>query len=219
MKSAKQTLLTLAIVAMGTLATSAAQADTLNLDGFAYSGTQAFSLVGSPRGNMTVSAGEFSGTLNGNSFQTFCLDLAQSISFNTAYSNYTLQSGSSVLGAVDADRLGKLYTNYIGSVTDATSSAAFQLAAWEVITETGSSLSLSGGSFYTTTTGTAVTLANTWLTGLDSKSSSYTIDVLQSNCQQDMLVATPVPEPETYAMMGAGLALMGAVVRRRRPAR
>ena len=33
---------------------------------------------------------------------------------------------------------------------------------------------------------------------------------------QDMLYLTPIPEPETYAMLLAGLGLMGFVARRRK---
>jgi hypothetical protein len=45
---------------------------------------------------------------------------------------------------------------------------------------------------------------------------------MSTNCttelKQDFLVMAPVPEPESYAMLLAGLGIVGAVARRRRSA-
>ena len=41
-------------------------------------------------------------------------------------------------------------------------------------------------------------------------------DADQSNATQAVIAAPPVPEPETYALMLAGLAAVGFVIRRRR---
>jgi hypothetical protein len=50
--------------------------------------------------------------------------------------------------------------------------------------------------------------------------SPYSFSIYTSPTAQDYVVAsvTPVPEPESYAMLLAGLGLMGAVVRRRKNA-
>jgi len=42
------------------------------------------------------------------------------------------------------------------------------------------------------------------------------VTYLNGNPSQDQLFITPVPEPEIYAMMAAGLGLMGFVARRRK---
>ena len=44
----------------------------------------------------------------------------------------------------------------------------------------------------------------------------YTLTALVSSNRQDQMMATPIPEPETYMMLLAGLGLMGFVTRRRR---
>jgi hypothetical protein len=48
--------------------------------------------------------------------------------------------------------------------------------------------------------------------------SQYSFSLYTNGSNQDYLVASvsPVPEPETYAMLLAGLGLMGFTVRRRR---
>ena len=59
-----------------------------------------------------------------------------------------------------------------------------------------------------------LTLANTWLAGLVG--SGPTIQVLEGRLHQDVIFATPVPEPKTYALFMAGLAAVGFMSRRRK---
>ena len=56
-------------------------ADTVNLSGFTFPPGSPVN-AGAP--NYSGLAGQFTGTLNGNSFVTFCTDIAQQFSFNAA---------------------------------------------------------------------------------------------------------------------------------------
>ncbi len=98
---------------------------------------------------------------------------------------------------------------------------------WEIVREAPATAfgtnALGSGSFMATaaTSGTtldsdAISLANSWLNTLTGSSGGYTLTVLASATHQDQMMATPVPEPETYMMLLAGLGLMGFVARRRR---
>src|SRR5215831_7623539 len=84
-----------------------------------------------------VEAGEFTGTLDGRSFLSFCVDLFQNLRFGKTYSDYSMQSASAYFGSTTANGIGRLATGYLGLVDDATTSAAFQLALWEIINERG----------------------------------------------------------------------------------
>jgi hypothetical protein len=72
--------------------------------------------------------------------------------------------------------------------------------------------------------GAARTLADTWL-GVVSAGTyaiSQNLSIWQQTAAgstQDLAVFAPVPEPETYAMLLAGLTLMGFIARRRRNGR
>lgn len=48
----------------------------------------------------------------------------------------------------------------------------------------------------------------------NQRDSHWAFDILNAN----VAVANPVPEPETYGMLLAGLAIVGAVARRRKAA-
>lgn len=179
--------------------------------------------------------GEFSGKVSGlsgysnvaqdGSFLTYCLDLAQYFSFNTDYRYDSVVSASNRFGAVKADNLGRFYTAYAGQVNNTEKSVAFQLGLWEIITEnTGNSLNLGSGDFRALPFGgnsaldnAAIGTANTWLAALpQTATSQYNISVLYDAQRQDFLLATPVPEPETWGMLLAGLGLCAAVARRRK---
>ena len=164
-------------------------------------------------------------TAGGPSFQSWCVDIFSSFSFPVV-SNDTLTSAATVFNATKADDLGRLYTAHHAAVENTTSSAldsaAFQLAVWEIVNETGTNYDLGSGFF--TATGTGAAQAATWLSTLGATPvSAYSVNVwtVQSMVSgwghaQDVAVFAPVPEPETYAMLLAGLGLMGVVARRRK---
>jgi hypothetical protein len=202
-----------------------AAADTLVIDAYQYPTALTFQLTGP---SMNVSAGGFSAvyTPTGGaptSFIAYCIDLVQTFNFSSSF-NVTPVSALAHFGASTAAALDRLYTQRFASVDDRIESAAFQLAVWEIVNEASGSYSVSGGSFTAAATPggnsndlTAIGYANTWLGALGSGGSGgYILTALTSTTRQDQLMATPISEPETYAMLLAGLGLMGFLARRRR---
>ena len=164
-----------------------------------------------------TNAGGFLTSVNGGpSFVSWCLDLYQTIALPSSYSDYTLLSppGASFFtfnpGAYEA--IGRFLAEN-NPVTGATSSAAFQVALWELMYETDGTYSLGGGTARFTGDGAALSLAQGWIDVLGAASTPFA--VYQSPSQQDILV-TPIPEPETYALRAAGLGALGFVARRRK---
>jgi hypothetical protein len=157
---------------------------------------------------------------SGSSFAAFCIDPFQYS--NSGVSDYSVSSGLGSLGSTHATWVSSLYSqDYASSIGNATGSAAFQLALWDLAKDDGN---LSSGSVMATasTNSTVLNLANSMISGAKSGtgSSPYSFSIYTSPTAQDYVVAsvTPVPEPESYAMLLAGLGLMGAVVRRRKNA-
>lgn len=168
----------------------------------------------------STGAGGFATSVNGGpSFTTFCVDLYQHLGFGLpGYSGYTEVAGdvyafTNPNGDTD---LGKLFTAY-GSVStmDATHSAAFQTAVWEIAYETAGSYDLASGNAQFSGDAAATALAAIWLGNLGTLD-AVDLHVLYSRENQDVIFSTPVPEPGTYALMAAGLAVMGFIGRRRR---
>lgn len=191
-------------------------ADTVNLSGFTFAPATSVS-VSSP--NYSGGAGQFTGLLNGNSFVTYCTDLAQTFSFNTTYTDYMVVSGVSAWGAqksLDMDRWIS-WNDQIAYPINAAMSAAIQAAVWEIIYEGSGTYDLAGGTFVATS-GDAATQGYmnvvNWA-GLSSVNVTLHVDQLYSREHQDFLVATPVPEPSAYALFAAGMAGIGFVARRR----
>lgn len=108
------------------------------------------------------------------------------------------------------------------SITGHSSVGAERLAVWEIGSETGATgyaqLDLDNGSFQAPSGNrTARGTADNWLHALgNGGSGDHTLTALVGANNQDQVMATPIPEPETYAMLLAGLGLMGFVVRHRR---
>jgi len=212
----------------------AADGDTgsLKMTSYAYPSALGFAVTG----HSSVGAGGFNASYDRNfnappaatSFVAYCIDLAETFSWNSAFT-VTEKAPSSLFGGFKAGALDRLYTQHFKEVgqaptaTDrAVKSAAFQLAVWEIVTETQptatyAAFDLGSGSFRVTSgNSTARTTADTWLDNLGTgQSGAYTLTALYSNGHQDQMMATPVPEPETYMMLLAGLGLMGFVARRR----
>ena len=121
-------------------------------------------------------------------------------------------------------QLNALVSHADGMVKDAASSAAVQLAVWEIVDE-GSGYDLSKGAFSVTNIDAgAISSANTMLgnitTGAWAPTAGFNMALVTSPGNQTQLIFGPntpaVPEPASWATMIAGFGLVGAGLRRRR---
>lgn len=196
---------------------------TVRLTGFS-NGSATVDVSTDPWGN--IGAGQFSGTLDGASFLTYCTDLSQSFGWNTTYS-YKLVANGSTHGftTAQADLLGKLYTR-AGQVQNTDQSVAFQLSVWEIMNDANPA-SVTGGNFYLFSGASTQQrlLANTWLTEINQFNATRSFDAqrLYSGVAQDFVVFTQLPPdltinrvPEPGTVLLAGLALAGLLTTHRR---
>jgi hypothetical protein len=149
------------------------------------------------------------------SFATYCVELNEHVRASMPWVTYTLTAFTPNV----ASSLAHLYQVAGGSPGTKNDSSAFQAAVWEITHETISGpYSLNDGSFKGSfQTGSITTQANTWLTAVNNFSGPdlFKAQKYVSAGYQDQLVITAVPEPESYAMLLAGLGLMGTIARRR----
>ena len=208
-------------------------ADSLTFNGLFYSGADTVHIrdTAAPTFAEYVYSGGFrmtdtSGpTLSvGTSFMAWCIDTRdnmQSARYTlTADSAYVPSSHVPLTGA-RIEALERLASNDLASVTNAVTSSAFQLAAWEIMSDNTATLNLTTANF--TASGSAlgaIGTAQSWLNNLGTATPTMELSVWRADVQgstQDLAVfAAPVPEPETYAMLLAGLGLMGFVANRRK---
>ncbi len=161
---------------------------------------------------------------NGASFGAYCVELAQFTS--TSYATYTVGSFT----GSQASSLQNLFSANYASVDTNTERAAFQLAVWELTHEKlsgpASVTELSGDAQYfnlnNSTSGynTLKDLANGYLNAgaAYTGSSLYQIEKLSNDSHQDLLrfnAVTAVPEPSSYALLLAGLSIVGFLSKRR----
>ncbi len=160
---------------------------------------------------------------NGTSFLAYCIDPTQWASSTPTL--YTV-SDLSALGSSQAAEVTKLYSqSYASTSGNNLNSAAFQIALWELAKDDG--VLTTGAVQTTSSTGASVINAASSMisnakTGIAGPA-NYSFNLYSNSAQQDFLVASessvsPVPEPNTYALMIAGLGLIGFTARRRRVA-
>jgi len=212
----------LASAAVALTLASPALADTVTFPGYLH-GSQSVTFTvpnQSTPGTTTntVSAGGFATVVNGGTtFETYCVDLYQTLSFGTTYNDYTnVGSGHVFANSHAYADLGRLY-GVAGSILDAVHEAAFQMAVWEIAYETSGTYGLGTGAATFSASAGATTLATGWLASIANAPAGPAIGVFESRSHQDVIYA-PVPEPETYLMMVIGLAGMTAMTRRRKAA-
>lgn len=156
------------------------------------------------------------------SFAAYCVDPFQDV--NDLYAAYERSPLTAAhLPPVEAtrfDTVSKLFANaYAGSLANGTKAAGFQLALWEVWHDDGKlatgsirSLASSDPGMVIEATNLLGSIAN-WSSG-----TTYDLTFYFSPAYQDYAtaeLALEVPEPETYALLLAGLGILGLM--RRRP--
>lgn len=209
-----------AVVAALALCSFAASAGTTNLSATLHGGPQ-FTATGGGFGGNSVTPGVWDVNFGSYNFYAFCIE--PTVAFNGASNHYTTASYNA------SDAVKRLYESYYSSVmgsnlnNPAPKAKAFQLALWELNNDNGNLL---GGNLrFNNLSNAVVADANSMLTtalGSGTIHNLYKYTSLSSvgigiNSQR-MLTVSAVPEPETYAMMAAGLGLLAFVARRKKRA-
>jgi len=217
-----------AVCVSGVLALSSATTASAVTVNVTYQGSDAF---GSPNlsrylsiNSTGISGGVYAGPfrLVGNNgfgnFVAFCVDLAQ---YLTSGNTYTV-SGSSKYGSSVDTNIDRLFTSVYSSINTAIQGAAFQVALWEIISDTSGSYNLAGGNFSVVNasySSAVINQANSYLNGLTGAATGgYRLSFLQSDVGQDIVTISPVPLPAAAGMLGLGLVSLFGLRRRRRKA-
>jgi hypothetical protein len=217
------------------LLASGASANTVNFQttGDLYGGVGSVGVtVTNPggSGNISANVGGFrvNDAVQGN-FIAWCVDLLDTLSTPIlgAYTATTapFDDAWTISSATQTLIKGLFDTNYSAAlVGNATQSAAFQLALWELVYETSGTYSLSGGSFSSSTNSLWATangflgniggpvLSNFNVTYWDSASGPGGPD------RQDLVTVSEVPLPAAVWLFGSGLVGLGVLSRKRRKA-
>ncbi len=237
-----------------TFTSASAQTLTLTLDSVVpwvayagHAGSRDFSSVKAGLLNFTVTAQSGTAYDPFDQLSLFCVELQQNIGLhstgnvysliNAAQASHGVGSGYSNnisllgIGSARVRNLEVLYGHVFGSTYNPgaladTQKSAFQLAVWELSHDDGFNLtSGSGNQFWITSTGPAVTQAQTWVNWVAANYNNSTTTVmplsaLHNATTQDFLIPTAgsfsaIPEPATYSLL-IGLASLTVSAWRRK---
>ncbi|MFG6468619.1 PEP-CTERM sorting domain-containing protein [Roseateles sp. BYS87W] len=182
--------------------------------------------------NFATSALSYS-YVGGASFLAFCIEPEQSNGRAGVSLTYTVDSFT----GTQSKLLQGLYSTEYAKLASYTDKAAFQVAVWEIVRETSGTLNAADGKFFLMGTSNQLNsqseqdavanLANSFLAAAAgyTGAAQYGLVKLTNATRQDLITATPlaavtpnvtpVPEPETYALLLAGLGVVGLKARRR----
>lgn len=225
MKSLSKQIVSTLFIACALAGTGATQAASVTLTGWAYGEGQSVrtSVANAHVGSFSYNGqgGAFRGSLTGtdgfdiDEFIAYCIEFTENFSFSSnAMTNYRAVEGSSCFStrlgdAGIAERLGRLMTWVAGDATrvsNAAQSTSLQLAIWNTIYDTDSSLTTRSGSL--SDSSGAASYANTLLAGAASvQRSRFQVFALERSGKQDfLLLRQQVPEPATLGLVAlAGL--------------
>ncbi|HTJ97188.1 MAG TPA: PEP-CTERM sorting domain-containing protein [Rhodocyclaceae bacterium] len=158
-------------------------------------------------------------SVGGEAELAYCIDPFQ-WSPNTPV-NYVERTDFSVFFGARASDISKLYSLFYTSTlqsgaTGNLNAAGFQLALWELVAD---NKILGTGVVHTNanTNASIVTKAQSMLTALSGVAGrdQFSYEILTSSTNQDYLVVTQIPEPESYALVVLALAALGFASRRK----
>lgn len=168
----------------------------------------------------TDSAGPGVDTTVPSTFDTYCVDIAQSVRSNTNTTYSVISMTDAGYSTTRQNQLTQLWGAYKAGIDTKEESAAFQLAIWEIIYDTN--LNTNSGTFKVNSSSSLRNAAQTLVTAANSLANNpkgpatFQLVVLRSSTAQDQITAIPVvPSPGAVALAGAGL-LMAAPRRKSR---
>lgn len=144
-------------------------------------------------------------------FDTYCVDLAQSVRSNTNTTYDVISMTEAGYSTERQNLLTQLWGAYKAGIDTKEESAAFQLAIWEILYDTN--LNTNSGPFKVNSSSTLRTAAQTLVTAASNLAgnpvgpAAFELVVLRSDSAQDQITAIPVPSAGTVALAGAGLLL------------
>lgn len=146
-----------------------------------------------------------------NHFDSYCVDLAQTVKANTNFTFNVVPLSDAGYSSSQVMLLSRLWSTYKSGINTTNESAAFQLAVWEIVYDTG--LNLTKGLFKVNNSTTITNLAQSYVNAVNS--SSYrgglaSLSVLRSDTHQDQIteVCPPVPTPGAAGLAMLGFAMM-----------
>jgi hypothetical protein len=174
------------------------------------------------------------GPVPGNFFG-FCIEPFESISLAGSYafdvSPLSSSANSSIAGGIGAEKAGQIstlfgqYATNLQAPMTAIQTSALQVALWEIVSELSSNpLDVFSGNTWFSTPGSAnavevMNLAQSYASYVNGAGpnapQAANLIALTVNGNQDFLVVSVAPEPETWLMMILGFGLVGSTMRRR----
>lgn len=147
-------------------------------------------------------------------FEGFCLQVNEPVEAGAVHSYEVLTMDEAGYAGPVVDALARLWVRFRRQATTIDSSAAFQIAIWEIVHDHDADVL--EGDFVVNSIGSPRDLAQAWLLDVATTETPDVLPefrVLRSGSVQDQLIVVPAPGA---AVMAAGAAGVLAVRRRRR---
>jgi hypothetical protein len=144
------------------------------------------------------------------SFRTFCIEISQDVALGGSYTyqHVAMESVPELTPAM-TDAIRELWGRHHAQAIDSDTSAAFQLAVWEIVSDTGKRLD--DGMFRVRYPGNTApsyySTAQSWLDSVDGTGPRGSVSALIDPLVQDQITSSPLP-----SAAWAGIALLALVV-------